>query len=499
MASYLIGIGGTGAKCVESVLHLSACGLLPRRKLYVLFVDPDQSNGNLGRAQYVLDTHAASQSIALGACPLFQTLVERADPATWSPFSSDAGEELTLERTLSYNQIRSEDPALAGLFDVLYSEEEKTAKLHVGFRGRPSIGAAVLAQQLTLDNVEPWKTFKDRIKEDTASGEPARIFLCGSVFGGTGASGIPTIAKLIRSELAKTKNVDFSIGGSLVLPYFSYEGTPEDEDLHARANSFVPNTQSALKYYWKKRHDDVFDRIYVLGDPALSPVGEASVGGPKQKNSPHVLELFVGLAAADFFTGRADQQEVGLVSRESADRLGWDDLPYPTTGEVKQKLNHAVHFAFAYLSTYKPALDALRQNRVKAYRYPWYVDLIERQGVELQEEEVWAGFQAVENYSRSLLEWVAALHASSDTTQVDLFDCRAFARLDTGERPPPLRDRDAFLLERFGVLSDPDHASMSRALSTVWERVSSAARARETERTGIFLRALYNACDPSTL
>ena len=88
MASYVIGIGGTGAKCVEALIHLCAAGLMPDRKngqgqplgkedLYVAFVDSDVSNGSLERAQITLNQYNACKSNKLGASDLFKTQVCR--------------------------------------------------------------------------------------------------------------------------------------------------------------------------------------------------------------------------------------------------------------------------------------------------------------------------------------------------------------------------------------------------------------------------------------
>ena len=50
MGYYAIGVGGTGAKCLESLIHLSAAGMMPKSdELHVLFVDPDTSNGSRAR------------------------------------------------------------------------------------------------------------------------------------------------------------------------------------------------------------------------------------------------------------------------------------------------------------------------------------------------------------------------------------------------------------------------------------------------------------------
>lgn len=42
----LIGIGGTGSRVIESVIHLCAAGLGPDT-LHIFLIDPDQGNGNL--------------------------------------------------------------------------------------------------------------------------------------------------------------------------------------------------------------------------------------------------------------------------------------------------------------------------------------------------------------------------------------------------------------------------------------------------------------------
>lgn len=491
MASYLVGIGGTGAKCIEAAVHLSAAGLLPDRRLYTLFVDPDRSNGNLGRAKMTLDSYVDGQKIHLGTSPLFGTPIRRADPAVWSPFSSDTGADVNLSNAVNYNQLRAESEEITGLFDVLYSPDEREADLTVGFRGHPSIGAAVMAQQLTLDEGDPWKTFKQLVANDTGSGQKARVFLCGSVFGGTGAAGLPTIGKLIRQELAGTDDVSFEVSCGLVLPYFSFEGTPQDKGIQARAKSFVPNTQSALKYYWDKRHDDIFDSMYVVGDPGMSTVGDASVGGRTQENDPHFVELIVALAAADFFKTGSGSGQVAIMARESDDKLVWNDLPYPESSQLRRRLSQLIRFAFAYLSTYKPALNAIRDGDRSAYEFPWLVDLVEKQGVSLNDNSDWKQFEAVEMYAERFLLWLAQLHSSARGTDVRLADCSAFARLE-GENVT-LRDESDFRRERFDRL---DRSDQKVSLERLWTHLSSISAPRDPEGTGILIRSLHDACDP---
>ena len=51
MSYYFIAIGGSGAKVLESLTHLSAAGAFPdEESLYVMNIDPDVGNGNLARS-----------------------------------------------------------------------------------------------------------------------------------------------------------------------------------------------------------------------------------------------------------------------------------------------------------------------------------------------------------------------------------------------------------------------------------------------------------------
>ena len=53
MKNFIVGIGGTGAKCLEHLLHCCASGLGPER-LWVGMVDQDEANGNVSRTKIQL-------------------------------------------------------------------------------------------------------------------------------------------------------------------------------------------------------------------------------------------------------------------------------------------------------------------------------------------------------------------------------------------------------------------------------------------------------------
>ena len=294
MSYYVIGIGGTGAKCVESFIHLCAAGLMPDNKtLFSLFVDPDGSNGSLKRAGQLLQNYHDCNQLKAGATDLFKNDLRIARPDVWSPLQN---KPQRLDQFFNYDTLH--ESAAAHLFDVLYSPKEKQTSLEYGFRGHPSIGAAVMAAAVRLGDEEPWATLRDQINLDVRNGQGPKVILFGSIFGGTGASGVPTIGRLISNEFSQTKS-GFNLGSVLMLPYFSFDPV-KAERLRVDADTFLLSTQSALDYYHRQDELNVCNAVYLLGNETLKPMRSSSIGGQMQENEPHFLELYAGLAAVHF-------------------------------------------------------------------------------------------------------------------------------------------------------------------------------------------------------
>ncbi|MEN3332420.1 MAG: hypothetical protein V7641_1785 [Blastocatellia bacterium] len=512
MSYYVIGIGGTGAKCVEALTHLCAAGVLPPGELYAVFVDPDKANGSLERAEITLQQYANCRKIGLGATDLFKTEITRAKPDVWSPFGNEPNPRL--DGFFRYEGLKSNEPAAAHLFDVLYSRDEKTTPLEEGFRGHPSIGAAIMASTLQLGADEPWKTFRNKIGQDLGGGPGAKIALIGSIFGGTGASGIPTIARMIREELRlakksqekgkgeqeKNSQAGAKLGGILMLPYFSF--TPvEDEKLRADSENFLLSTQAALKYYYQQddlrvRGDQrVYDGVYLIGEQNLSPMKESSVGGKTQRNEPHFVEIYAALACVDFYA-KENVKEYQMIARQAEGTLRWNDLPYIQGPDMlSQKLNQLARFAFAYLCSYYPMLDHI--NKAKSgYRAPWYVNFFARPKVDLA-QKMREELLHMKEYCESFLRWFANIQSSAKEIKSELVNYSAFARKEKkGDKEsiallPPAE----FKTSEFGNLTLLRPEEDPNGLNRLWERMSNA-KVRDNDATDIgkFIQALYREC-----
>jgi hypothetical protein len=495
MSYYVIGIGGTGAKCVESFIHLCAAGLMPDNKsLYSLFVDPDGSNGSLRRAGTLLQNYHDCAQLKVGATDLFKTGLRIAKPDVWSPLQD---KPQRLDQFFRYDTL---PPNAAALFDVLYSRKEKETSLEFGFRGHPAIGAAVMAAAVELGGEEPWATLRNQISLDVRGGEGAKIMLFGSIFGGTGASGVPTIGRLVKNEFAPQMRPDtFKLGSVLMLPYFSFDPVTQ-ERLRVDAEDFLLSTQTALTYYHNQNDLQVCNAVYLLGNETLKPMRTSSIGGQQQENEPHLLEAYAALAAIHFF-GKDKVDGYPLIARKVLEQTEWSDLPYEhELVQLKPKINQMARFSFAYLSSYYPMLESINNNG-REYRAPWFVNFFKRKGVDLKssmEKEL----KQLKAYCESFLLWLANIEQSQigegGAAKGQLINFNAFAETsldENGKLSVKLRAPSQFKREEFGNLLLPAIKEYPQALSKLWERMSDA-KVRDTNADGVgrFARALYDAC-----
>jgi len=318
MSCYAIGIGGSGARCVEALVHLCAAGLGPK-ELRILFVDADGGNGNLKRSGEVVESYirirTALDDVARDEPP-FRTSVRVLQKEQWNPLAA-AGGARDLATLFQMEKLERSQPGLAGLLKMLFTDAQMGAALRNGFLGRPSIGAAAFGETVDPVGSEPWKTIKDQCTGARGMGAQAKIFFFGSIFGGTGAAGMPTLPLLLQEKGLQ----DVLYGGALMLPYFEFPDPQGEEDLYAHPSRFLANTRAALRYY-AEHATGRYDRLYVLGDPTPPRLSYSQAGGAEQTNPAHIVELLAALAALDFFNWVPARRRLRARPDRRADRRG---------------------------------------------------------------------------------------------------------------------------------------------------------------------------------
>jgi hypothetical protein len=503
MSLYVIGIGGTGAKCLESIAHLAAVGL-SAPKINLLFIDADETNGSLSRARNSVSLYDRCHKLLdqnNQDSPWMSTQIFSSKP--WSPFSRTTTDK-NLSALFGYSLLKQNTPELGGLFDVLYTQSEREADLDVGFRGRPAIGSAVMSQ-VNLDSLDDdaWRQLIEGIKKDAGGGSPPKIILCGSMFGGTGASGLPTIGRLLHTKL-QALGIQVPIACIFLLPYFNF--TPSGEvapgEVFARADQFLLNTEAALRYYLNQAEQ--FSTVYLLGNPSLSQV-EFSIGKQTQCNKPHFIELYAGLAVRHFWLNESSNREtlVYLTSRQSKGRMTWTDLP--DSNPVKKALSSATRFAYIWLSNMAPELMYAKQQGINRFQQdnPWFIKFFKPQvglfggfnsgGSELadfNDPKEQDAIGTISEWCLDYLRWLGELHQCDDES-IDLFRPDRFIHLQGKET------MSADELSQLVIGSEGDRSKQSQ--DTIPELKLELSRGDWMEfgkgTTGL-AKALYSLCTP---
>jgi hypothetical protein len=498
MSYYVIGVGGSGARCVEALIHLCAAGLAPKKvdNIKFVMVDPDTANSSWTRTAEIAKTYSDLREAPKGACDFQRLLIERLG-SVWSPFGESRAESQKLEQLFNYPAL---PPESRGLFDVLYTPQQRRVKLDIGFRGRPSIGAAIFGATLDATKAEPWTGLVGDIGTATAGGDKVWVFILGSLFGGTGASGLPTIARLLTSAPSVTR-ASMAVGGAFLLPYFQFTVPPNPgHEVYADSLAFPRQTRQALEFYGLMPSD--YNRIYAVGVDQLISQKSFSVGGSDQINRAHVVELLAALAAMDFFAtgvpGLPAGGQCAIIARERPREFTWTDVPNihwqdggtrAHTLQSREKIGQLARTAFAYLKLFYPHLKQALHDAKSAAQTPWLVDLIKNHGVDLNEKPVEDTLSAGAKLLASYLRWLQELHSDTPSLQVRLADVQALGDLTNVKEDPSVLDESRF--------SNLVEGWKDRSLTDVW-RLMCARRDRgpipRVGGLGYFFKALYELC-----
>jgi hypothetical protein len=413
---FAIGVGGTGAKCIEALVHLHACGLLADQegnpaRLGVFLVEPDQQSALLVRAQTAINRYGVMRR-SVGRNSDRFARGELRDYGQWSPLSTSSG-AISLDQVFPKAVLRTQAPGVAALFDCLFPPEEQSADLEVGFRGRPPIGSAVMSR-ISLDKeaqVGQWQQMLSDIQTAAGSGDPPVIHLFGSVFGGTGASGVPTLGQMLKNWLKRQGLTSIQVQASLLLPYFDFEGMADDDTgVHAESRNFQLNTDAALQYL-RSSGRACFDRVYLVGSDIKARYG-FSIGGTSQSNAAHVVELLAALGICH--PGPSSDGYAHVLSRREQQSVGWEDLP--DNEIVAEALARGARFAVAWRNNISLEINDAQKVPMRTFLSgaPWARRFFHPAGANasrsgrpgIRDKEQLTVQSAIDQYCDTLLQWL---------------------------------------------------------------------------------------------
>lgn len=347
---FVIAIGGTGMRCLESFVHLCAIGMFDDKEINILTLDTDYANGNKGRVEQLIDLYnrvkrdesvvgtANTNTFFSAKINLYKFYTDYSDQSRRNfdilskPISAGLpGSDLIVQ----------DDHDLADLFLDKFVQE---FNLEHGYRAQTHLGSMLMYHGIieamnevvnNKDKAEPQqKALAEFVRALVAEGS-TRVFVFGSVFGGTGASSIPIIPKALKdaASLDGSNTLDLDrvkFGSTLLTEYFSFI-TPdkkerESEKVIATSDNFAINSQAALQFYQSDPTvRKYYKRFYHIGWPESKRVvfgkngGDKTLtGGAQQTNDCHVAELLCASAAFDFFNldgGQLNNEDVIYLYR----------------------------------------------------------------------------------------------------------------------------------------------------------------------------------------
>lgn len=317
-------IGGTGTRVAEVAGHLCAMNMVGEQDITFIIVDKDAECGGTKKAKDLLDTVTALSDVSKHS----DTALVRSgnnkkefcksllEVESWDfsevmkdlSSATDGGSALNVSLTES-----DEDKVLLSAF---YSYSEQKRDTSQGFYGHPSIGALVfkhMAQKGNWKNMTP-ENFTVNSNDVAApiknflsqnANNVAKIFIIGSIFGGTGASIFSNLAHHIRNSVPSDYSNRTFISGVLLLPYFAFASNSGDL---IDPKEFYAKSKVALEQYhndknlMRKNGQGSFDSLYLCGqDPLHFTARNYAHGGKGQKNYFDFVDVAAAYAMTSFF------------------------------------------------------------------------------------------------------------------------------------------------------------------------------------------------------
>ena len=389
---FVIAIGGTGMRCLESFVHLCAMGMFDNQTIDILTLDTDQSNGNKGRVESLIELYNRIKSddannINGGNANANTFFSAKLNLYKFYTVYGDANRKTyKILSGVNSGLHKGENTDLADLF---FDEGSvQSFELDHGYRAQTHLGSLLMyhgiieaARNIARNDEGASSAEKDLRKFLLALQEAqnaARVFVFGSIFGGTGASSIPVIPVALRDAIGilsdGTRTLDTSVvkfGSTLLTDYFSFNAPDsiqkKEDKLVADSNNFALNCQAALQFYQADPTvRTTYKRFYHIGWPFpsldVSKKGKTITGGQGQKNVCHVVELMCACAAYDFFTTEGSElnnETAKYLYRTFDDKDGSVSLhgsDFITNGNAfESKLGALFSLAHIVLSKYEAA------------------------------------------------------------------------------------------------------------------------------------------------
>ena len=226
---FVLGIGGTGMRCIESLIHLCAMGMFDDTDIHLLALDTDKDNGNFARLKEVKEAYVKAKGTDASLRTALNETFFSAN-INYYEFSPNYEVKSDFMSVFNYGDTKFNNPEQTAIADLVLTKNVETFNLRHGYRAQTHLGSmmmyhSILEAARSNKNSE-LKTYLQKLIQVAQNGG-ARVFILGSVFGGTGASSIPIIPQAISKAAEIMSNGAVNIlnnayfGSTLLTAYFN--------------------------------------------------------------------------------------------------------------------------------------------------------------------------------------------------------------------------------------------------------------------------------------
>ncbi|MCQ2771420.1 MAG: hypothetical protein MJ236_06465 [Clostridia bacterium] len=140
---FVLGIGGTGMRCIESLIHLCAMGMFDETDIHLLALDTDSNNGNFNRLKALKDAYQSTkgndeaQRVALKNS-FFTANIK------YYEFSPNYQTQSTFKTVFGYGSTHHQHREETDLADLVFSSDVEDFNLRHGYRAQTHLGSMMM-------------------------------------------------------------------------------------------------------------------------------------------------------------------------------------------------------------------------------------------------------------------------------------------------------------------------------------------------------------------
>ncbi len=290
----IVGVGGTGAKIVEAVTHLAASGNAPN-KIFPILIDQDIVNGNVKQCRDIIKNYVkmyeSTSKVDFDGKWAFTPQFEIVDDSLL-PLQPN-NDQVSVRAALHLAEMTEMEQKVV---NALYTNVQLEEYLNHGYKKRAHLGS-IFIEKLLKNEIEGLNDVIQTVQQRPE----VLILICGSMFGGTGASGLINIGRYFKERIPKG-----IIRSAILTPYFKVAA---QHDINDTGSDLITSDfdMQLIKVAIEMHQNELartFNQVYFLGsdiDEVSSdlPTDKAYSGGELQKNPAHIFELLAATSVLE--------------------------------------------------------------------------------------------------------------------------------------------------------------------------------------------------------